>query len=99
MVSNPIIDNSPVSIIEGMALGMCVITTAVGGVPFIFEDEKNALFVENNDAKGLADKISLLLNSKEMEQDLSKNGREVAEKYDWGQVQELWKSVLINKED
>ena len=33
VVSNPNIDNMPVSLIEGMALGMCLISTNVGGVP------------------------------------------------------------------
>lgn len=99
MVSNPVVDNTPVSIIEGMALGMCVITTAVGGVPFIFEDEKNSLFVSNDNAKEMAKKISQLIENNALALDLSRNGRLFAEQYDWGQIQHLWKNVLMSKDN
>ena len=53
MVSNPNIDNMPVSLIEGMALGMCLISTNVGGVPYLVDD-KNCVLIEKNNAKQLS---------------------------------------------
>lgn len=97
MISNPVIDNTPVSIIEGMALGMCVVTTNVGGVPFICEDGNNAVFVKNNDNEGLADCIAMLLKDGSFAATLSKNGRLMAVQYDWAQVKQQWKRILINQ--
>ncbi|MEH6514607.1 MAG: glycosyltransferase family 4 protein [Maribacter arcticus] len=97
MISNPVIDNTPVSIIEGMALGMCVVTTNVGGVPFICEDGKNAVFIENNDDEGLADCIAMLLKDRSLAATLSTNGRLMAAQYDWAQVKQEWKRILINQ--
>ena len=58
MVSNPIIDNTPVSLIEGMALGMCIISTNVGGVPHLV-DENNCILVENNNIYELSENIKI----------------------------------------
>ncbi|MBU2907272.1 glycosyltransferase family 4 protein [Arenibacter algicola] len=94
MVSNPIIDNTPISILEGMALGMCVITTNVGGVPYLVKDEEEVLYVESDDSKGLADKISELLTDNNMAIKLSTNARRKAEQFDWISVKTLWEKLL-----
>ncbi len=94
MVSNPVIDNTPVSILEGMALGMCIITTNVGGVPYLVKDYKEVLYVESNDSIGLADKISELVADDKLAIGLSLRGRAKAEEYDWKQVSGQWKKLL-----
>lgn len=94
MVSNPVIDNTPVSLIEGMALGMCVITTNVGGVPYLVKDNEEVLYVTSDDEIGLADKISELLSSQELASKLSQQGRSKAEEYDWVHVRNQWKKLL-----
>lgn len=97
MVSNPLIDNTPVSIIEGMALGMCVITTKVGGVPDLVKDYQQVLFVESKDSENLADKISELIMDSELAHSLSKSGRKKAEQFDWNAVKPLWKNLLYKE--
>src|SRR5690606_12345742 len=94
MVSNPDIDNTPVSLIEGLALGMCVISTRVGGVPFLVEDGKEVLLVNRNDEVDLADAILRLLKDPDLASRLSINGRRKAEMYDWRNVKHLWKEIL-----
>ena len=34
------VDNLPVSVIEAMALGMIIVSTNAGGVPFLIDDKK-----------------------------------------------------------
>ncbi|MEB8329862.1 glycosyltransferase family 4 protein [Flavobacteriaceae bacterium KMM 6897] len=94
MVSNPLIDNTPVSILEGMALGMCVITTNVGGVPYLVKDNEEVLYVESNDSVGLADKISELITDEKLASGLSHRARLKAEEYDWQNVRGQWKELL-----
>ncbi|MBD0778094.1 glycosyltransferase family 4 protein [Maribacter sp. ANRC-HE7] len=94
MVSNPIIDNTPVSMLEGMALGMCVITTNVGGVPYLVTDHKEVLYVASNDATGLADKIQELITDEKLAHGLSQQGRLKAEEYDWNHVRGQWEKLL-----
>lgn len=94
MISNPIIDNSPVSIIEGMALGMCVISTKVGGVSYLVSEKECAL-IESNNEKVLSETIEKLLCDFNYAKNLSTNGRLMAEKYDWGNIKNLWENVLL----
>lgn len=38
-------DNKPISVIEAMACGLCIVSTNVGGISYLLEDEKDALLV------------------------------------------------------
>lgn len=57
-------EGSPRVIIEAMANGLNVVTTPVGSLPYIFENNKDILFSNFNDAEGFSNKmISLVSNS------------------------------------
>ena len=54
MLSSPTVDNMPVSLLEAMNAGLLVISSNVGGVPFILKDRINGYLFESNDDKGLS---------------------------------------------
>jgi glycosyltransferase involved in cell wall biosynthesis len=95
MVSNPEIDNTPVSILEGLALGMCVVSTNVGGVPFLVTHQKNALLVENNDEQNLANHIEALCNQPALANLLSTNARAKATEFNWESIKPTWMNLLV----
>ncbi len=96
MISNPFIDNTPVSVIEGMALGMCVITTEVGGVPDIVENEKEVLFIPSNDSEALSEALLRLVENTDLSKTLSLIARKKAEQFDWEVVKKKWEEILTN---
>jgi glycosyltransferase involved in cell wall biosynthesis len=86
------IDNTPVSVIEAMALGLPIVSTKVGGIPYLIEHEKSGILVNNNDSEAMASEISRLIKSDSSV--LIKNAREIAEGFDDSKVKAQWFKVL-----
>ena len=88
------VDNTPISVIEACALGLPVVSTAVGGVPYLLQDKTNALLVPSNDPVRFAEAIKNLLESPELVAQLSTNGRKLAESFDWSNVRPTWNQII-----
>jgi L-malate glycosyltransferase len=87
-------DNTPVSVMEAMALGLPVVSTNVGGIPYLVKDKENALLVNDNDDKAMTKVILDLLEDQEKARVLALNARKFIEQMDWEVVKEEWKQVL-----
>lgn len=87
-------DNTPISLMEAMACGLCVVTTNVGGIPYLVQNEQNALMVPPNDAPSMSAAVLRCLRDRQLASQLSRHGRETVEKFDWPVVLPQWKSVL-----
>ncbi len=88
------IDNTPVSVIESMALGLPVISTNVGGIPYLIENGKTGILVPPNDTPAFVEEIVSLFNNPLKAIEISKNARNAVEKFDWEVVKGLWNNVL-----
>ena len=87
-------DNTPVSVVEAMALGLPVVTTNVGGIPFLVENNKQALLIPVGDVKAMANAIKEICDNQELAIILSQNGRELVECFDWHSVKQKWVEIL-----
>ncbi|AUC82056.1 glycosyltransferase family 4 protein [Lacinutrix sp. Bg11-31] len=87
-------DNMPVSVIEAMALGLPVISTNVGGLPFLIENNLDGLLVPLNNVDAFVAAILKLKNNQEVIEPLIGQARKKVELYNWQIVKEKWKSIL-----
>ncbi len=88
------IDNAPVSLVEAMASGLCVVATSVGGIPYLVEHEREALLVPPNDADAMATAVRRILNEPGLAARLSRNARAKAQQFDWKTILPQWKALL-----
>jgi glycosyltransferase involved in cell wall biosynthesis len=87
------VDNTPVTVLEAMACGLCVVSTNVGGIPYLLRHEHDALLVPAGDAAAMASAVRRLLTGR-MAGRLSANGRSKVEDFDWGRVLPEWQDLL-----
>lgn len=87
-------DNTPISVMEAMALGLPVVTTNVGGIPYLVSHNQNALLVDDGDDKAMVEVISNLLEDNQKAINIAKNARFFVEQMDWQIVKEKWNSLL-----
>lgn len=84
------VDNTPVTVLEAMACGLCVVSTNVGGMPYLVSDRVQALLVPVDDDAAMAGAVREVLRSPELASSLSAQGRKKAESCDWPYVLDQW---------
>ncbi|HAV76804.1 MAG TPA: hypothetical protein DCX53_05550 [Anaerolineae bacterium] len=70
-----ILEGQPLAIVEAMAHGCPIVSTAVGGVPELITDGVNGLLCPPEDPQCLADKINILIGDDKLRQQLSSAAR------------------------
>ncbi len=88
-------DNMPVSLIEGMALGLLIVSTNVGGIPDLIEDGKEGMLVNANDPDQMMSAIVKGIHQPDKSFEMTLRARQRAEQYDWKAVRPKWKNVIL----
>lgn len=89
-------DNTPVSVIEAMTMGMCVVSTNVGGLPHLVSHEQDGLLVPPNDPNAMAAACRQLLSNPSLVQRLSCNAYQKAQSFDWANIAPKWQDLLAS---
>ena len=87
-------DNTPLSVIEAMALGLPVVSTNVGGIPYLIENDVDGILVEPNDSIQMAQAIRNLFENPRKKEGLVLKAREKVKQFDWSIVKTKWNALL-----
>jgi glycosyltransferase involved in cell wall biosynthesis len=98
MLNPSTVDNMPNSVLEALASGVAVISTDVGGVPFLVQDGKTALLVPPGSPQAMAEAMLRLAASPELASRLRAAGLHYVQQYAWPGVRprllEVYRAVI-----
>ena len=88
-VSTPKVDNMPVSLLEAMNAGLLVISSRVGGVPFIVKNGRDALLFESDNDAELAKQMLWPLDNDTIAAAITMQARRTVDRYRWQNIKDL----------
>ena len=88
------VDNTPVTVVEALACGLCVISTSVGGVPYLVQHGEDALLVPPDDAHAMSAAVRRVMSTPSLAEKLSLGGRQNALSRDWSLLLPQWERLL-----
>ncbi len=87
-------DNQPRSVLEAMACGLPVVSTDVGGLPFLISHDVDGLLVPPNDPAPMTDAVLALLDDPALAQRLADQALEMVQEFSWDASRWKWASVF-----
>lgn len=95
MLNPSLADNMPISILEALACRVPVVTTNVGGVPYLVSHGKTALLVSPGDDRAMAEAVISLLRNPVLGDTLASAGYDEIHDYTWPRVRKQLFAVYI----
>lgn len=94
-------EGMPISLLEGMGMGLAVVTRPVGGIPDIFIDGENGFLIDSLDPNDFAMKIKFLFRNRDVWQAISdRNRKEARDRFEINNVvkrlEQLYLEMVTN---
>lgn len=96
LVQSSINEGTPVSVIEAMASGCCVVATRAGGTEDVLDGGQCGLMVPVGDSKALAEAILRAVGDADLRAELGGRAREAAKRYGIGRLVKDMEKLYIN---
>jgi glycosyltransferase involved in cell wall biosynthesis len=88
------VDNAPFSLIEALSIGLFVVSTNVGGIPFLVSHEREVLLVNPEDDKAMADAVLRIIGDRDLQAILRENGRQLVTRHSPENVVSQWVKII-----
>ena len=88
------LNNTPISVIKAMALGLPVVSTDVGGMPFLIKDGVDGVLVPENNAAAMVTALRDLIEHPEKAKRIAVEANRKVQAFDWEAVKGEWIEVL-----
>ena len=97
LLSSPVIDNMPVSILEAFNCGLLVISSDVGGVPYIVENKKTGLLFNSDDHVQMAECAIWALTHQQESINIINLAKQEVSKYQWETIRNNIMKLYLDK--
>lgn len=87
-LSSPTVDNMPVSVLEAMNAGLLVISSRVGGVPYMIRNGVNGLLFGSNDSNKLAELMLWSVENQTIAKAIIQQAHQSVRNYRWGSIKD-----------
>ena len=87
-LSSPTVDNMPVSLLEAMNAGLLVISSRVGGVPYMIKNGTTGLLFDSNDNARLTELMLWVSDNQTLAKVIIQKAHQEVKKYRWESVKE-----------
>ena len=88
MLSSPMVDNMPVSLLEAMNAGLLVISSNVGGVPYMIEANKTGYLFPTDDSDALASLMIQAVQQPSESTAVIRNAHQTVNSYRWENIKD-----------
>lgn len=88
LLSSPTVDNMPVSLLEAMNAGLLVISSNVGGVPYMIKNGNNGLLFDNNNHDELAQKMLWAIENQAIAMTFIQQAHQAVSSYRWENIKD-----------
>ena len=88
MLSAPTVDNMPVSLLEAMNAGLLVISSNVGGVPYMVKNNSTGLLFESDNSDELASKMLWAIENPAIVHAITQQAHKAVGRYRWENIKE-----------
>ena len=85
-ISSPVIDNQPMSVLEAFNAGLLVISSNVGGVPYMIENGRTGLLFESDNFIELSGKMLWAVNNQERVLKMTREAYKSLSYYSWENI-------------
>ena len=87
-LSAPTVDNMPVSVLEAMNAGLLVISSRVGGVPYMIKNGDNGLLFDSDDSNKLAELMLWAIENQTLSKAMILKAKKDINHYRWEGIKE-----------
>lgn len=93
-INTTLYESFGVAVLEAASSGIPVVSTCVGEIPFLWQNQVDILIDQTNSSVGIANNIIQLFNNNVLRNEIAINAKHKSESFSWVKVEPLWIDVL-----